>query len=146
MRAKILHEHGEERVFALVFESGDEVVSRLQAFARENAIAAAHFTAIGAFSEVLLGYFDWEAKTYLHNPVREQVEVLSLLGDIAVQDAEPKVHAHVVLGRRDSSTCGGHLLEARVRPTLELILTEPPSYLRREYDTASHLPLIRIGY
>ena len=58
---------------------------------------------------------------------------------------DPKVHAHAVLGRRDSSTCGGHLLEARVRPTLELVLTEPPSYLKREYDTESHLPLISIG-
>jgi predicted DNA-binding protein with PD1-like motif len=134
MRAKVLYEHGEERVFALVFETGDDVVRRLEEFARENAIATAHFTAIGAFSEVTLGYFDWEGKTYLRNPVKEQVEVLSLLGDIALQGTDPKVHAHAVLGRRDSSTCGGHLLEARVRPTLELVLTEPPSYLKREYD------------
>jgi hypothetical protein len=146
MRAKVLYEHGDERVFALIFESGDEVVGRLEAFARENSIEAAHFTAIGALSEVVLGYFDWDSKTYLRNRVQEQVEVLSLLGDIALQGSDPKVHAHAVLGRRDSSTCGGHLLEARVRPTLELVLTQPPNYLRREFDAESRLPLIRIGY
>ena len=146
MRAKVLYEHGEERVFALVFESGDEVIGRLEEFARENIVDAAHFTAIGAFSDVVLGYFDWASKTYLHTPVQEQVEVLSLLGDVALQGSEPKVHAHAVLGRRDSSTCGGHLLEAHVRPTLELVLTQPPNYLRREFDPESRLPLIKIGY
>jgi predicted DNA-binding protein with PD1-like motif len=146
MRAKVLHEHNDERVFALVFETGDEVIGRLEEFARENSIEAAHFTAIGALSEVVLGYFDWEGKTYLRTPVHEQVEVLSLLGDIALQGTQPKVHAHAVLGRRDSSTCGGHLLQARVRPTLELVLTQPPNYLRREFDAESQLPLIKIGY
>jgi uncharacterized protein len=146
MRAKVLYEHGEERVFALVFENGDEVIHRLEEFARENEIAAAHFSAIGAFSQVVLGYFDWERKSYLRTPVEEQMEVLSLLGDVALQGSDPKVHAHAVLGRRDTSTCGGHLLAGHVRPTLELVLTEPPNYLRREYDAESHLPLIKIGY
>jgi predicted DNA-binding protein with PD1-like motif len=51
----------------------------------------------------------------------------------------------VVLGRRDGSARGGHLLSAKVRPTLEVILTESPSYLRRAHDPASGLALIRIG-
>ncbi|HUF81888.1 MAG TPA: DUF296 domain-containing protein [Burkholderiales bacterium] len=58
---------------------------------------------------------------------------------------EKKVHAHVVLGRRDGSACGGHLLSAKVRPTLEVILTESPGYLKRVHDPKSGLALIRIG-
>ncbi|HET7297337.1 MAG TPA: DUF296 domain-containing protein, partial [Burkholderiales bacterium] len=90
------------------------------------------------------GYFDWEKKDYERIPVREQTEVLALLGDIAIEGRNvKKVHAHVVLGKRDGSACGGHLLAASVRPTLEVILTESPGYLQRRHDPASGLTLIR---
>jgi predicted DNA-binding protein with PD1-like motif len=94
---------------------------------------------------VVLGYFDWEKKNYERIPFAEQLEVLSLVGDIAREGKDAKVHAHIVLGRRDGSTCGGHLLEGKVRPTLEVMLTESPSELRRVHDPASGLALIDIG-
>lgn len=143
MRTKVLAE-GESRTIALIFDRDDEVVSTLERFAQEHAIDAAHFTAIGAFSRATLGYFSWEQKDYLQIPVDEQVEVLTLAGDIARQDGKGKVHAHAVLGRRDGSTVGGHLLQASVRPTLELMLTESPAHLRRVHDPETGLALIRI--
>jgi predicted DNA-binding protein with PD1-like motif len=88
--------------------------------------------------------FLWESKQHDKIPVREQVEVLSLIGDVALKDGEPKVHAHVVVGRSDGSTRGGHLIEAHVRPTLEVILTEAPEHLRKEVDKATGLALIRL--
>lgn len=142
MRAKQLLSDSGERVFAVIFETGDDPVAGLTRFAEERKLGASAFTAIGAFSEATLGYFEWEKKDYERIPVKEQVEVLSLLGDIALQDGKPKLHAHVVLGRRDGSACGGHLLEARVRPTLEVIITETPARLRRKHDPASGLTLI----
>jgi uncharacterized protein len=145
MRSKLLSDDDGERRFAVIFETGEEVVGGLTRFATEQGLAASGFTAIGAFREAVLGYFDWETKDYERIPVGDQVEVLALVGDIALQEGKPKLHAHVVLGRRDGSTCGGHLLEARVRPTLEVILTESPSYLEREHDRESGLALIRIG-
>jgi predicted DNA-binding protein with PD1-like motif len=133
------------RTFALVYQTGDEVVSALTAFAREQQTRSAHFTAIGAFRDAILAYFDWDTKQYKKIPVREQVEVLTLAGDIAWKDdTEPVVHAHVVLGRSDGSTRGGHLMEAHVRPTLELVLTESPRHLERRYDPESGLALIRV--
>lgn len=129
----------------LIFDTGDEVISTLTDFARKNHIAAAHFTAIGAFSEAVLGYFDFEKKGYLKNQVNEQVEVVSLIGDIALDKGEPKVHAHVVIGRRDGAAMGGHLLEACVRPTLELVLQESGEQLKRKFDPASGLALIDLG-
>lgn len=133
-----------EKTFAVIFNTGDDVTSGLLAFAAEHHVTAAHFTAIGAFSSVTLGYFDWESKQYLKIPVNEQVEVVSLIGDIAVEKGKPKLHAHVVVGRRDGSVMGGHLMEARVRPTLEVMLTESPAQLTREMDPESGLALIRL--
>jgi predicted DNA-binding protein with PD1-like motif len=143
MRTKLLNQNG-ERVFAVIFETGDEPVAGLTRFAEEQRLGASAFTAIGAFSEATLGYFDWEKKDYERIPVKEQVEVLALVGDVALQEGKPKLHAHVVLGRRDGSACGGHLLAARVRPTLEVIVTESPVHLRRKHDPVTGLALIDI--
>jgi predicted DNA-binding protein with PD1-like motif len=144
MRAKVLNADN-ERTFALIFDAGDEVMSGLARFAEDENLSATRFTAIGAFASVMLGYFDWEKKDYHRIPVNEQVEVLALVGDIALDKGKPKVHAHVVLGTREGAARGGHLLEARVRPTLEVILTESPGYLKREFDAESGLALIKIG-
>jgi len=143
MHAKLLNDKG-ERTWALIFDSGDEPVSLLSRFAAEHKLGAARFTAIGAFSELVVGYFDWQKKDYERIAIREQVEVLALVGDIALAKGKPKVHAHVVIGKRDASAHGGHLLEARVRPTLEVVLTESPAHLVREHDPQSGLALIRI--
>ena len=144
MKAKLLDDQG-GKTFAVVFDTGDEVASGLLAFARKYRLAGSHFTAIGAFEGATLGYFDWQQKDYQKIPVREQVEVLSLVGDISLDEkGEPKVHAHVVVGRFDGTALGGHLLEARVRPTLEVILVESPKHLRRRYDPESKLALIQL--
>jgi len=141
MKSKLLDSTG-QKTFALVFDKGDEVVNELTAFARAERLGAAHFTAIGAFSEVTLGYFDRRRKDYKRMAVSEQVEVLSLIGDVALDKGAPKVHAHVVVGLSDGQTRGGHLLSARVWPTLEVILVESPAYLRKRHDPDSGLALI----
>lgn len=133
---------GGDRTDVLVFDKGDEVVATLEGFAREQRIEAASFTAIGAFSDVTVGYFDRERQDYLRTPLHEQLEVLSLVGDIATKDGEAKVHAHVVLGRPDATTRGGHLIDARVWPTLEVVLTRTPTPLRRTIDAATGLALL----
>ena len=143
MRSKILDETAGARTFALVFDTGEEPVSLLTRFAAEHNITAARFTAIGAFSDVVVAYFDWEKKDYVRIPIREQVEVLALVGDVALAENKPKLHAHVVLGKRDGSAHGGHLMEARVRPTLEVVLTESAIPLARRHDPQSGLALIR---
>ncbi len=145
MQAKQLHEENGQKTFALVFDTGDEFVERLTSFAEENGLSAASLTALGAFSDVTLGYFDMGRKEYDEIPVEEQVEVLSLVGTIAPkEDGGPQVHAHVVVGRSDGTTRGGHLLAARVRPTLEVIVTESPAHLVRKTDEETGLPLIQL--
>lgn len=141
MRVKQLSE-GTERSYAIVLDPGEEVMDRLLAFARDFEVDAARLTALGAFSDAVLGFFDLDAKDYHRTRIDEQAEVLSLVGDIARKDGEPKLHVHAVLGRRDASAVGGHLLEAHVRPTLEIVAVVSPAHLRREIDEATGLPLL----
>jgi hypothetical protein len=131
-----------ESATVLIFETGEEFVFTLTQFAKENRISSGHFTGIGAFSEASIGYFDWEKKDYLRNEVKEQVEVVSLIGDIALDKGSPKVHAHIVMGRRDGSAWAGHLMSGRVRPTLELVLEDPTGKLQRRFDPKSGIALI----
>lgn len=138
------HTRDAEKSFAIIFDAGDEVMTGLKTFAAEQHLAASHFTAIGAFNKTTLGYFDPQKKDYVKIPIHEQVEVLSLIGDVSLNEGKPNIHAHVVLGKRDGSTAGGHLIEAHVRPTLEVILTESPKHLTRRFDRESGLPLISL--
>jgi uncharacterized protein len=132
------------KTYAIVFETGDELATGLKRFAQEQSLASSSFTAIGAFSSVKLGWFNWETKKYQRSvDLDEQVELLSLIGDIALQDGEPQVHAHVVVGKSDGTAHGGHLQEARVRPTCEVILTESPAHLQKQMDPDSGIALIR---
>jgi predicted DNA-binding protein with PD1-like motif len=145
VRSKLLHrDDNDSTTYAVVFDTGDEVISGLTTFAKEHYLEASDFTALGAFSGAIVGFFEVDQKQYRKIPIEEQVEVLTLVGNITLDDGEPKVHAHVVLGCADGATRGGHLLEGRARPTLELILSESPVQLRRQFDAASGLALIRL--
>lgn len=130
MRSQVLHETATRHIVA-VFDKGDEASERLADVARLHAMTAASFTAIGAFESVTLGWFDPEERDYRPIAVDEQVEVVSLVGDVSVHEGDVMVHAHVVVGCRDRSTRGGHLLSATVWPTLEVVFTETPAVLRR---------------
>src|SRR5690349_22232857 len=118
MQQQLLHESEGQRTYAVVLATGEEVMDCLQKFAVKERIFAAQLTGIGAFSDVVLMYFDWEKKEYQRIPVREQVEVASLLGDVAeAPSGKPALHIHLVVGRHDGSAMAGHLGEAHVRPT-----------------------------
>jgi predicted DNA-binding protein with PD1-like motif len=145
MRSRLIHDAHGQRTYAVVLDTGDEVQDCLARFAVAEHLSAAQVTAIGAFARATLLFFDWDTKDYTQIPVEQQMEVVSLNGDIARDpDGAPKLHLHAVLAGRDGSTRGGHLDRAEVRPTLEVIVTESPAHLRRRHDPQSGLALIRL--
>jgi len=145
MKTKLLHDADGKRTFAIILQTGDEAISCLKTFAERERIGGSQVTAIGALSRATLAYFDWQTKAYQQINVGEQVEVASLIGDIAAgPDNRPRVHVHVVLGKRDGTALAGHLEEAHVRPTLEIIVTEMPTHLHKSKDKESGLALIKL--
>ncbi len=141
MEFKLLNENG-EKTFAVVFDKGDEIIWTFRRFVTEQQLRASHFTGIGALSDVVLGFFDPVHKEYKRIPMHERVEVLSLIGDVTIEQGTIEVHAHIVVGKQDGSAHGGHLLEGHVFPTLELMLVESPRYLTRRRDIETGLALI----
>lgn len=145
MKSRRIDETDGRRTFAVILETGDEVMNCVAAFARQEEISAAAITGIGAFSRAVLAYFDWEKRQYQERAFEEQLEVASLIGDIAEDEqGEPALHIHLVLGRRDFGALAGHLLSGLVRPTLELVVAESPAHLCRREDPETGLALIRL--
>ena len=142
MQVKLVKSTEAERVYAVILSKGDEVLSGLVDFARQYKVEDAHFTAIGAFSKATAGWLDLAKKAYRPIHVDQQVEVLSMIGDIALFNGNPVVHTHVILGRRDGSTVGGHLWEGVVNPTLEIFVTVNNVPLKKKLDDESGMKLI----
>ncbi|SBT43239.1 PPC domain-containing DNA-binding protein [Micromonospora narathiwatensis] len=133
---------GDRRVLVVVVDKGEDAVAAVNEVAQRHDIRGARVTAVGGFASADLGYFEREKRDYRTIPVREQVEVLSLLGDIAENEGKPALHVHAVLGRRDGSTVGGHLLHGEVWPTLEVIISEVGASLAKRVDQETGLALL----
>ena len=142
MRAHLLAGVPARRAWLLAFDKGDDVPAVLLRWAEEEKLVAAELRGIGGFRAATLAYFEKTTMTYEPLPLGEQVEVVSLLGNITLADGKPKVHAHCVIGRKDGSTMGGHLLAAEVWPTLELFVTAYAERVERKPDPETKLPLL----
>jgi predicted DNA-binding protein with PD1-like motif len=141
------HSSGREpRLWVAVLDPGEEVKTTLTNFARQEKVQAASFVAIGAFERAIIAYFEWDKKRYKPIPIDEQVEVITLNGDVVRNEkGEPDLHAHTVLGLSDGSTRGGHLQQGIVRPTLEVTITETPGHLVRRMQPGLGIALIDLG-
>jgi predicted DNA-binding protein with PD1-like motif len=145
MKSTQLFEQYGLRTFLLVLDKGDEAFEQISTFANDNRILAASLTAIGAASGVTLGYFDPESSEYRYTDFDEQLELASCIGDIAENQGNPALHAHIVLGRKDSTAIAGHLKRLTVFPTMEVVLTETPAHLRKRIDRQTGLALIDVA-
>jgi predicted DNA-binding protein with PD1-like motif len=142
MKVKLVKDAPEEKVYAVIFSKGDDAMSGLTDFAISHHIDDAHFTAIGAVNGATLAWLDPVAKIYHRIPVTQQVEVLSLVGDMTSFNGKPIVHMHAVLGKPDGTTIGGHVFELNVNPTLEVMVTVNSVPLKRKPDDASGMKVI----
>ena len=145
MKSKVV-EDADVVTYVVVCDPGDEAVSALTRFARSEDLEAAQITAVGAFEHATVGWLNPAAMDYRRIEVAEQCELLSLIGDVAAGEDGPILHMHVVLGLRDGTTRGGHLLEARVYPTLEAVVTENPARLRKVMNADVGIPLIDLDW
>jgi len=142
MQVELLRQGKEAREYAVIFGEGDEAFSGLLAFAEKYHVTSAHFTAVGALNGATVGWFDPQRKMYKKIPIAGQVEVISMVGDIALYQGKPFVHTHMVVGMPDGSTRGGHVLDAYVSPTLEVMVTVDPIAMQKRFDPETDLTLI----
>jgi predicted DNA-binding protein with PD1-like motif len=142
MEVQLLNPGEPTKQYAVIFYQGDEAFSGLLEFAEQYHVSSAHFSAIGALNGATLGWFDPQRKMYKKIPITGQHEVIGMSGDIALYQGKPVVHTHMLVGNPDGTTQGGHVLEAYVSPTLEVMVTVDPVTMQKRFDPATDLTLI----
>ena len=142
IQVQLLNPGEPTKQYAVIFYQGDEAFSGLLEFAEKYQVTSAHFTAIGALNGASLGWFDPQRKMYKKIPIVGQHEVIGMSGDIALYHGKPVVHTHMVVGNSDGTTRGGHVLDAYVSPTLEVMVTVDPITMQKRFDPATDLTLI----
>lgn len=142
MKVQLITEKPGVVQYAVIFSTGDEAYSGLLDFAEKYHVTSGHFTAIGALSGAVLGWFDPKKKMYCENSFHEQLEAAAMIGDFAMYNGKPALHTHMVVGHRDGTASAGHVIEAIVSPTLEVFVTVDPIPLQKKYDPTTDLTLI----
>src|SRR6202050_1603144 len=142
MQVQLLNPGESAKQYAVIFYQGDEALSGLLEFADKYQVRSAHFTAIGALNSATLGWFDPQRKMYKKIPIDGQHEVIGMSGDIALYQGKPVVHTHMIVGGPDGTTRAGHVLDAYVSPTLEVMVTVDPITMQKRFDPATDLTLI----
>src|SRR5271155_2684931 len=142
MQVRLLNPGEPTKQYAVIFYQEDEAFSGLLEFAEQYHVTSAHFTAIGALDEAVLGWFDPQRKMYKKIPISGQHEVIAMSGDIALYQGNPVVHTHMVVGGPDGTTRAGHVLDAYVSPTLEVMVTVEPVAMQKRFDPETDLTLI----
>ena len=131
--------------YVLIFDAGDELLGSLNEFAQSHKLSASSFKAIGALSSAKLGWYNPKTKAYdVAVDLTEQLELLSLTGDIGTMNGKSVIHSHAVIGRHDGSTVGGHLLSAIIHPTCELFLVEYAVDLVKAHSDRFNLNLFKL--
>jgi predicted DNA-binding protein with PD1-like motif len=142
MEVQLLNPGEPTKQYAVIFYQGDEAFSGLLEFAEKYHVTSAHFTAIGAIDGATVAWFDPQRKMYKKIHITGQHEVIGMSGDIALYQGKPVVHTHMLVGSPDGTIQGGHVLDANVSPTLEVMVTVDPVTMQKRLDPATDLTLI----
>lgn len=128
--------------YALRFETGEQLVAELTRFVQEQDIQSAWIKGLGGLASAELGFYDLSAKTYSWVQFDEPLELTNLTGNVARQANEPALHMHATVSDASMHAHGGHLREAVVGGTVEVMLHAIGGNLTRAFDEATGLNLL----
>lgn len=128
----------------LRFESGEQFAAPLLAWLGSEGIGYATLTGLGAVRGATISYYVADTKEYETYEIVEQMEVVSLIGNVALREDKPFIHAHVALGKRDLSVIGGHLNDLAIYPTLEVWLRPEREPVHRAFDESCGLWVMQL--
>lgn len=126
----------------LVLEKGEELITSLNKYAKENNLKGGWVNIIGGSSNLTIGFRDPELKEYLWKEFNEPLEIIGLQGNLAYINHEPIWHIHGTFSRKDYSVIGGHVKECTIGLTAEIYLQPNQTQLKRELDPDTGLNLI----
>jgi hypothetical protein len=125
-------------------DKGEEITSCIKLMCERTGMKTGLISGLGSVSFAKLGLFDVEKKEYIEKSFEGIFEIASMNGNISSMDGKPYLHLHAVLGDREFKTYGGHLAEAIVAATCEIIAVPLKEGTGRYFDREIGLNLLGI--
>ncbi|MFA5991291.1 MAG: PPC domain-containing DNA-binding protein [Candidatus Doudnabacteria bacterium] len=132
----------DQRRYILRFDQGEDIIAGTNQFLKDQQISACSISGIGSCSSIELGYYNSHLKEYRRKPFYEELEILSLIGNGALKDGEPFVHAHGIFSQTDFTVMGGHVFKAVVSATAEIFIIKLEGEIKRELNADFNLNLL----
>ena len=123
-------------------DPGEEILTQLKVFAEQEGVKMASVTALGAVKDFTVGVFDANAKVYRSNRFQGVYEIVSLVGTINTMNDAFYCHLHMCAADQEGHAFGGHLNEAVISATCELVVTCLPGRTDRVFSDEVGLNLI----
>ena len=124
-------------------DRGEEILTQLKEVALKEKIKLASVQALGATDHFVVGVYDVDEKQYHANTFDGSFEIVSLTGTINTMHGEYYSHLHMSAGNAKGEVFGGHLNEARVSATCEMIIQIIDGNVDRYHDEITGLNLFQ---
>ena len=113
-----------EKGWSVRLDIDQPLFASLEKIAVEHHWKSGFIWGLGALKNCELGFYHLHQKTYDRKMFKDEAELLSLTGNLAMLDDKPFFHLHAVLGGSDFKCFGGHLFSADIAVTCELFFSE----------------------
>lgn len=120
--------------YVIRFDRGEEIVSELTKLCEKEGIKLGTVSAIGAVDRLTIGLFNCSIKQYYKESLDDDFEIASLTGNISTMQGETYLHLHITVTDGEFNARGGHLSEAWVSGTCEMIVDAIDGELDREFS------------
>ena len=131
-----------KNISIITVDRNDEFIKSLTDYCEKENIQAAYLTAIGACGKLTLAYYNLETKKYEDHEYTEDMEITGIIGNVALKDGKPFIHAHGAFGKRDMNLVGGHIRSMTISATCEVRLEVFKGKIERAYDDVTGLKLM----
>ncbi|ACB85597.1 PPC domain-containing DNA-binding protein [Natranaerobius thermophilus] len=130
------------RTFMGRLPKGEDLLTSIEAIAKEKEIKVARVELIGVVENAVVGFFQHDKKQYKPIKIDEHMEIVNAVGNISQKDGEIKAHIHITLGDQDGNTYSGHLMEGSNIFAGEIVMQELVGpELHRKYDESTGISL-----
>ncbi len=127
--------------YIIKINDGQPLIKSLKDFCRQKNINFALVSGIGALRKATLGFYMPDKKEFRLKNFSEQLSLSGLSGNISSSGEKTEIHLHAVIADDDFKANAGHLQEAEVSQSVELILETSGEKIQKNFNPETGLIL-----
>lgn len=120
--------------YLIKLNKGEKIVESLTVFINENKIQSGYFYGIGAASNAEIAHYNVETQKYSSKVFEKPLEITNIIGSLGIFEDKPLIHPHITVADEQCRVFGGHLVEATISGTLELVFLDFKMAINKKVD------------